>query len=237
MLDLVYPLSPGPLDYSELRYSLRSVEANTGAQRVHFFGGRPDWLKTGLHVKTHQPYDKWTNARIQLRLMLESTEVSDPFWFMNDDFYFLDPVGDAPPIWHGGPFGKWLEDLGPRYTNSQYMKDAKQTISALLGQGVRDPICWSLHTPIPVYKSIMHEALAIDLRHDRKLHLRTLYGNLARDLLEMNGAIMAPYHDVKQTTKPKPGQVYASTSNSTWDKGALGRHIRERFPNPSRWER
>jgi hypothetical protein len=237
-MDHVYPLSPGPLDFDELRYSLRSLEANTSAERVWFLGGKPDWLVTGLHVRTKQPYDKLRNARVQLRAAVEHAEISDPFWLWMDDVYCLEPVGEALPLWHGGDFRQWLVDLGPRFSKTPYMRDANATIKALRTEvdPERAPLCWSLHTPILISKRYMRQALDLDARYDQKLHLRTLYGNMAAGYLAPISE-RSPYHDVKNVAAPVPGQVYASSANATWVRSKLGQAVRAKFPNPSRWER
>jgi hypothetical protein len=233
MYDLVYPLSPGPLDYSELKYSLRSVEKNVPAERVWFLGGKPPWLRTANHLKTRQPYDKMRNARIQLWTAVLSDDISDPFIWMNDDFYIMEPV-DELPMWHGGDWEQWLATLGPRYANSPYLRDAKLTISLLRKELWPNfsPLCWSLHTPILVWKGDMKTALTIDDSCGQKLHLRSLYANLAG--LE---GVQAPCHDVKQNAAVPPGQVYASSANATWPTSQLGKQIRSRFTEKSRWER
>lgn len=235
--DVVYPLNPGPIDFDELRYSLRSLETNTSVERVFFLGGKPKWLRTGLHIKTKQPYDKLRNARVQMRAALESDEVSDPFLWFNDDFYVCEPVSDQIPIWHGGDFQRWLADLGPHFAHTQYMKDARATIRVLrteVDPGL-EPLCWSLHTPILINKRSMRQALDLDARHDQRLHLRTLYGNLAAGWLAPV-AERAPCHDVKGTAAPPPGRIYASTANVSWQTGKLGKHLRAKFTTPSRWE-
>jgi hypothetical protein len=234
VLDLVYPLAPGASDFEELRYSLRSIEANLpGVERVHFFGGKPRWLKTGLHHETKQPNDKWRNARSQMWAAVLNDDLSDPFWWWNDDFHLCERVDDLP-LWHGGDFAEWLSALGPRFASSPYMRDAKLTIDVLrkhLWPGHR-PLCWSLHTPILVHKTEMVDALTIDESYKHKPHLRTLYGNLAA----LQGSC-SPVHDVKGTAAPPPGQVYASSANHTWNSSPLGKSIRARFTEPSRWER
>lgn len=228
MHDLVYPLSPGPLAYDELKYSLRSFETNTNVERVWFLGGRPMWLRTKRHIKTAQPHDKWKNARLQLRAALDSPHISDPFWWMNDDFYLMEPV-DELPLWHGGPYDEWLAKLGPRFAKSRYVTEGRRTISVLKGQGVTEVLGWSLHTPLLVFKDSMHRALELDAEHKQTLHPRTLYANLAG--LE---GLRAPCHDVKGTAAPK--HVYASSSNAGWRASPLGKHIRAKFTEPSRWE-
>jgi hypothetical protein len=238
MHDLVYPLNPGPIDFDELRYSLRSVETNTRVERIFFLGGKPKWLRTGLHIKTKQPYDKLRNARVQLQAALDSTEVSDPFFWMNDDMYLLEDVGEDMPLWHGGSFQRWLADLGPRFNGTEYMRCAQLTIKALRTEADPEiePLSWSLHTPLLVNKRYMQQALDLDARYDQKLHLRTAYGGLAAGWLAPV-AERSPFHDVKGIAAPAPGQVYASSANATWPTSKLGKAVRAKFPKPSCWER
>lgn len=225
-MDAVYPLHPAAGDFDELRYSLRTLEANTRVERVHFFGGKPAWLKTDLHVTTRQRRNKWANARTNLRVALESDAVSDPFVLMNDDFFVLKPV-DPLPMWHGGPITEWVNGVSARYT--EYLKWSWDTYRLLRKLGHEDPLWWDLHTPILVSKEAMHDALILTDRHGGGLHPRTLMANLSG----LQGE-RAPTHDVKG--QAIPGHLYASSSNATWARGPLGRHIRATFRSPSRWE-
>lgn len=231
MRDVVYPLSPGPSDYSELRHSLRTLEANTDVEQVWFIGGKPNWLRSIHHVRTKQPYSKWRNVRINIRTALENDRISDPFWFLNDDQYVLAPVGRAFPLWHGGGLLTWLEDLGPRHQHTQYVREGKRTYRVLRTVLDGDPaiLSWSLHTPILIHKDSMLEALALDEKHGGMLHLRTLYANLA----ELKGE-RAPCHDIKSHATPR--YLYASSSNASWQGSPMGREIRKRYATPSRWE-
>jgi hypothetical protein len=162
-----------------------------------------------------------------------NSEISDPFIAMDDDFYVMEPV-DELPMWHGGNWEQWLAALGPRYASSAYLRDAKLTISMLRKQLWHNfnPLCWSLHTPILVWKGDMKTALTIDDSCGQRLHLRSLYGNLAG--LE---GVQADVHDVKQVARVPEGQVYASSANATWPTSQLGKQIRSRFTEKSRWER
>jgi hypothetical protein len=173
------------------------------------------------------------NARIQMWTAVLSDEVSDPFWYFNDDFYVTAPT-DELPLWHGGDWEQWLAALGPRYANSPYLRDAKLTISLLRKELWSNfkPLCWSLHTPLIIHKSWMKDALTIDDSCGQRLHLRSLYGNLAG--LE---GVQAPCHDVKQTAAIPEGQIYASSANVTWPTSQLGKQVRSMLTEKSRWER
>lgn len=228
MYDAVYRLHPAVSEFNELRYSLRTLQANTPIQRVHFFGGKPRWLKTDLHTTTRQRGDKWANSRVNLLASLDSDEVSDPFILMDDDFYILKPV-DPLPVWHGGPVRQWLADLGARYANHKYVRWGYRTDAVLKKLGYDSPLWFDLHTPLLVHKDAMREALRIDEKHSGTLHPRTLYGNIAG-----LKAVRAPVHDVK--VRAVPGTIYASSANATWERSPLGQHIRAKFTKPSRWE-
>ena len=229
MHDCVYPLSPGTLDFDELRYSLRSVETNTGAERVWFIGGKPKWLKTANHIPTKQPHSKWRNARINMRAAVDCDEISDPYWHFNDDFYVLKDVGTELPLWHGGSYLKWLADLGSRYARSTYVREGQETVRVLQRREIADPLCWSLHVPLLIYKEPMRRALDLDAKFGFRLHPRTLYANLAG----LEGE-RAPCKDVKGTGVPR--YLYASSSNASWPRSPLGRHVRSMFTEPSRGE-
>jgi hypothetical protein len=161
-----------------------------------------------------------------MKVALESSEVSDPFVWMNDDFYVMKPA-DPMPMWHGGPISDWVNQVSARYT--EYLKWSWNTDRLLRKMGHASPLWWDLHTPLVVHKEAMYDALILADRHDGKVHVRTLAANIAG----LQG-VPAPCHDVKGQAIPR--HLYASSSNSSWKTSQLGRHVRAKFATPSRWE-
>ena len=88
-MDLVYICRSG--DNEELRYSIRSMVANVPHDNLWVVGGKPSWY-IGKHIPVKQSDDKYDNARNNLKAIVESSEISDRFILVNDDFYVTKPI-------------------------------------------------------------------------------------------------------------------------------------------------
>ena len=65
----------------ELRYSLRSIEANMTHGKVWFFCGCPDGIVPDEHVRMVQAgLNKWERVRNTLIRVCKTGGVSDKFW-------------------------------------------------------------------------------------------------------------------------------------------------------------
>jgi hypothetical protein len=167
-MDYVYICRSG--DNEELRYSLRSVAKNAPAGRVWLVGGKPDWY-TGNFIPVQSTSSKYNNARNNLEAIVNSEEISDNFVLMNDDFYFMEKV-DKVEMFHGGR----LIDKITRYRKISPSNGYNQMLIAthrrLVRSGVRDPLDYELHVPMPMDKSGLAKAL------DTRVLWRSSYGNL-----------------------------------------------------------
>lgn len=217
----------------ELRHSLRTVGNLRQVDRVVVSGRHPDWL-SGEVVRVspggHGPskhHSTWAN----LRAACADRRLSDEFVLMNDDFFVLEPV-DAIPVWHTG-----VLSLGrPRTKYHDKRRDA--TVRMLEALAAPGRLCYELHTPMVLHRRLM---LAL-MRHveDRlpagaePVWKRTLYGNIAHP------GVGDLHDDVKvrhPLEVPDDGRVFLSTSDYTWNRGAVGRWVRARYPDPCRFER
>lgn len=175
-MDAVYLSKVG--ENPELRYSLRSLEANVPHDNVWIFGGAPTWLNldTTLHVFSPQQPTPYSSTRKHLKAALENPAVSDPFLLMNDDFYAMQPVGIVPPM-HRGLMSTVLENSR---SLTPWFKGLRDTLQFLDRRGVKEPLSYDLHVPIVVDKREMEEALRLSkgVKTDA-IHLRSIYGNLA----------------------------------------------------------
>lgn len=232
--DFIYLLKDVPSgSYEELRYSLRSVQANAPLGTLWLVGGRPEWSRgTDLgHIHTGQTSVKYLNTRENLRAAVKCEQISDPFILMNDDFFLMKPQKELQML-HGGSFGGWLAALRSRVGRSSYVRGGEETLRLLKQEGLPS-VCWSLHTPLLVYKEPMQDALDLVGDHPKQLHVRTLYGNLA----ELPG-VLATDVKISDRRNEVPGsRLYLSTTDGSFESGRIGRTIREAFPEKSKWER
>lgn len=100
-MKLFYPLQ-AQHDYTELRYSLRSVEKYVPNSEIIIAGDTlPDWVTgiTQIHVKDI-PCKKQLTIR---KKILAALEYSKEIFFLNDDYFFLRPVQpeNFPYYFHG----------------------------------------------------------------------------------------------------------------------------------------
>ena len=217
----VYLVRPGKRN-EELRYSLRSL-ANTPVERVVVVGYCPPSIQPDAYVPTDQKLgDKKTNLRRGYEALVASDAVPEQFSLWWDDIYAMRPVTLAPL--HRGPLRPLLARMRRHSGPTGYWKG----LSAVADLLPDDALAYEpLHAPQPVTKTSVAKALAL---HDSHNGMRTLLGNL-----DQIGGTEHP--NVKNADPEQWGQLdYLSTSDKSFKYRDIGRHIRKRFPDPSRWE-
>lgn len=100
-MELMYPLQ-SQNDYTELRYSLRSLEKHLPKSEVIIVGDTiPEWITgvTQIHVKDI-PGRKQLTIR---KKILSALEYSKEIFFLNDDYFFLQDIdpGNFPYYYFG----------------------------------------------------------------------------------------------------------------------------------------
>lgn len=100
--DIVYFVKSDVFN-EELRYSLRSVEANWPYFRVWFCGGCPDGIKPDIMMRLNQQgLNKWEKVRNSIITVCENNEITEDFWLFNDDFFVMKkPKVDFEPLLDG----------------------------------------------------------------------------------------------------------------------------------------
>ena len=231
MLDVVYILK-NDISSEEIRYSLRSVEENFPHRKVFFFGGRPPMINPDVMVPIHQfGMNKWEKVRNSLIKVCQNDEVTDDFFLFNDDFYILKPVDTENFInFSDGDLEGRAKDIIHRYgKGSQYSTQLLQTATFLKAHG-KPSKSFVLHLPMLINKQ---KALEVLTMKGMPPMFRSLYANMAE----------VPYEtrkDVKiYTNDLTPGEDwdYLSTTDESFRDGEVGKWIRARFPNPSRFEK
>jgi hypothetical protein len=69
---------------------LRSVSENLKFGNVWVVGGKPDWYK-GNHISVAQSGNKYANGRANLRAVVNCSDITDEFVFINDADEFILP--------------------------------------------------------------------------------------------------------------------------------------------------
>ncbi|MFC8332724.1 hypothetical protein [Streptomyces olivaceus] len=228
-LDIVCPLREAA-SHEELRYALRTWEANLPHGRVWLVGHRPRWAINVEHIPNRQNGTKYSNTSRAVEAACLHPDVSEQFIFLNDDFFVLHRL-TALPVYHRGPLRE-VEAYYASRGNGAYLRGLRETRDLLVDRGHEDPLSYELHVPLPVTKTGMLTALDAG-RHLDVLHKRTAYGVLAG----IGGERM---RDVKVLHR-RPGfetrSGFLSTMPDSFAHGAVGSYIRHAYARPSRYER
>ena len=229
-MDVVYPLkAAGDGLYHELKYSLRSL-SNLDHGKVFIVGGRPQWVTNVHFLEKPQLATKYADAGAAIKLACETSEVSDPFILMNDDFFVMERLDKVPEL-NRGRVRDVMQVYRDRFGESSYLTGMQNTLKQLEFWGYEDPLSFELHVPIVVHKRIWLKAREMKV-HVPTWHIRTAYGALAM----MRGETIK---DVKVLARhhPLPDGPFVSTSDETFRYGTAGRLLRRRFPDPSPYEK
>lgn len=229
--DVVYIVRPGDRN-EELRFSLRSL-ANLPHGRVWVAGYMPKWVggATAIPVRFVPRRSRWERSAANLAAACAHPEVAERFVLMHDDFFVMKPLADVPVL-HRGEVERVAEVYGRRGATT-YRGAMLAATKLLNGFGVERPLSYELHAPMVIEKQGMAGVLELVARATNTRvagHVRTLYGNLA----EVGGT---ESHDFKVSHQEWSEEwAFLSTSDHVFGEGAVGRHIRKRFPEPSRYE-
>lgn len=226
-MDVVYIVRPG--DANEmLRYSLRSL-ANLPHRDVYMVGHRPSWVTGVEHVPGNRATSKTQNVHDNVRIACDIGEASDVVVLMNDDFFIVHP---DPPLetWWRRPLIDHIASIRRWSPWRQSLEAARDWLATV---GIPDPLSYELHVPLPMNRRAMASVLD-EVGMFSPLfppQWRTVYGNR----LGLGGT---QHPDVKVGTAGEwdPAWPFLSCSPQSWD-GAVGRHIRAMFPEPSPYER
>ncbi|ROO51457.1 hypothetical protein EDC02_6335 [Micromonospora sp. Llam0] len=231
-MDAVYLVGPAT---DELRYSLRSLHNLGCVDRLVVVGHRPVWCRPDLHIPVQPPrpgkhFSTWAN----LRAAAHHPEVSPQFVLMNDDFFTLHRM-DRPPVWHRGPIAGQVANH--RRSGNRRLLNRRLGVDELLDAiGVPGRLDYELHVPLLVDQAAMRDviALAEQVRTVRMepVGKRTLYGNYAR----IGGDQVEDVKIRDFRAIPSAELPFVSTSDYSFRQGTVGRWIRKRFPDQSRYE-
>ena len=167
-MDLVYICRSG--DNEELRYSLRSAQENASYDNVWLIGGKPGWYSGDFVDVPNSGKNKFENIKTCISIIPKIGSISDDFILMNDDFFFIKKTGTMP-TYHGGLLIdkiKQYQDLGAK----KYATLLSKTYKDLIRQGIKDPLDYDIHLPMPMNKQKLKESI-------KKAYFpRSGYGNI-----------------------------------------------------------
>lgn len=218
----------------ELRYSLRSVEKNCKYRDVWFYGGCPSTLKPDHHIGVVQIQpSKWERVRNMMMLVCQNDQITEDFWLFNDDFFVLKPMPEDMPAYHNGSIYRQIVRVEDRHgmTSNDYTRRLRHLCQTLerAGKGVNN---YGVHKPMLINRKKMLEVLR--LFPDEPMN-RALYGNY----WEVGGVRRKDMKiRVSEYNMAKVDQEwdFVSTSDDSFSTGAVGRYIRSKFNERSRFE-
>jgi hypothetical protein len=233
--DIVIPLRRGAWN-DELRYTLRSIEANVPHHRIVIVGGSPDWLRPAeglIHLPREQTASKWQNSIGNVEHAIKTFQdselpLSPGFLLFNDDFYVMRPI-ERMPVYTQGRLSERIEIYRRKHHTGAYWRGMVETYVRLKQLGFGDPLSYGLHMPLPIYPGVYLDAIAKG-KGIEALHMRTLYGNLAY----LGGEVR---EDVKVHHQPQEAwSTDYLSSNDNMHLNGMEALLRNTFPMPSRYE-
>lgn len=224
--DIIYILKP-EMDTEELKYSLRSVEANFPHKRVWFVGGQPKGLKPDVALPHKQSgANKWEMIRSSMLKAATDPELTDEFFLFNDDFFIMKPFKGKFVNYAEKTLTWRIEDLQKQFPwLNNYGRTLVKAREELKCLGCTE-VNFEVHTPMLFQKALVPTVLKCS-----SPQMRSVYGNV-------NGIQYKDIKDVKiydMETVPTDA-AFISTNDETFQRGKVGAYIRECFPNPSRFE-
>lgn len=220
----------------ELRLSLRSL-GNVPHGTVWVAGFKPRWVTNVEYLPTRQTRVKYVNSTQNLLTACAHPDLSDRFIFMNDDFFILRRMNEIPAL-HRGSASAVVEDYERRFGKrgtGLYRQGMAASVRLLHRWGIANPLSYELHVPMMMHKEGVIEVVKRAHADDRTipaLHKRTLYGNY----FDVGGRRA---NDIKVTDTDRtwqPNQRFVSCGDQAFLNGAIGKRLRDKFPDPSPYE-
>ena len=227
--DVVYLVKDSEYN-GELRYSLRSVCKNFPHRNIWFVGGLPKGIKPDFYQPVKQDgKTKYQNVRKLLEAILSNKHISNNFILFNDDFFVLKPIKKLPVYANGDlhDYIKYVEKVA-NVTHSQYISILNRTIEDLTKARLSiNNYC--LHIPMMINKIEARNVMNVFGRFNRSLYGNYIYyPDYAKQIKDVK------IHN--QIQVPSEDQLFASSSDATFNLGEVGNYIRNKFPDPCEYE-
>lgn len=242
-MDLVIPIRPGHRSGPEpVKWLLRTYYQHWPAiERVFIVGYLPPCLDatTLIHIPTTQASTKFVNIGENLQAAIDSPDLGEEWIWANDDMFLITDYLDPLPLYRRPqPYADVIDGWGATGApdHREYVIGMRRQYEILKDWGHENPHCCELHVPIPINRTHLEAVTRRAWSEYPDLergHFRGIYGGT----LPIGDTV--PLDDVKiRAHNRPPAQIspWVSTSPVSWNVGAVGRWIRERYWRPSRWE-
>ena len=225
--DVVYILKR-ELDTEELKYSLRSVEKNFPINRIWFIGGQPKGFRNVVRLQHEQIGNcKWELIRSSMWKAVNAEDLTEEFFLFNDDFFVMKPVDtDSFINFVDGTLSRRIDELHAGHGMNPYCRTLFKLEQEL--RTMHEPTMnFDVHLPMLMNK----EQVKATLYKCSSPQMRSAIGNL-------NRLPFVVHNDVKvyDLESVPVDETYLSTNDDTFNKGKVGKYIRETFATKSRFE-
>lgn len=231
--DIVYFVKNTPHN-EELKYSLRSVEQNWFYKDVWFYGGCPKDLEPDCYVKAVQNAPtKWENVRNMMLEVCQNDEITEDFWLFNDDFFILRPIKEFEPRYDGTLTNK-IQEIRDKHhgEDSEWSKNLGK-LQKLLKKHGKPEFCYAIHEPMLINRKKMLEVLKMFPNEPMQ---RALYGNWWEIGGEQEADPKYDFPEPKDLPEKLKKHDIVSTSDDSFRSGYIGKWLRDKFQNKSRFE-
>ena len=224
--DIIYILKD-KLDTDELRYSLRSVEANFPYKRVWFVGGQPEGYLPDIRLPHVQVGNcKWELIRSSMWKAVNDERLSDNFFLFNDDFFVMKKVKGKFKNFVDGTLERRIDEIRRGESFNAYCRSLFKLEQELLT--MKEPTMnYDVHLPMLLNK----EQVKATMYKCSSPQMRSAIGNI-------NHLPYIIHNDVKvyDLESVPIDETFLSTNDKTFQNGKVGEYIRETFDKKSRFE-
>ncbi len=241
--DVVYLLGPkGPLDYWELRISLRSVEKFFSTPpRLWVVGYKPRWLNTDTvrFIPNKATFSsKECNIISNLVRAANEFDLTDEFVAMSDDHFFLQPT-----TWNDlRPYHLGAHKRNPRDYRPGYWTNVWRTGEMLRLANKPDFVC-DAHVPYPISKAHVRRLRSFIKPRCTEYTVFSSYfgwtGYQADRLEQLPPGLRADLRhckNVEQIEAKLPGARFGLFGANSGPLEWMRDYFLQMFPEPSRYE-
>lgn len=229
-IDVVYVCKQSP-ENEELRYSLRSLKNLVGIRKVWIYGYKQPWITNVEYVPIVQDgKTKWDNAGKQLRAICENDNITEDFILFNDDFFVCKKTSEIPAFYDrtlSARIGDFLKAYKWNFWTN-YARRLKQAKEEMLRKGYTS-YNFEVHYPMIFNRKKLAEICETYKDYGCK---RSFYGNIYTTQRQQ----VSDCKLYKLDDKPTGKEIFLSSMDSTFNKGEIGKYIRQKFNKPCKYE-
>lgn len=229
--DVVYLLKDTK-ENPELKYSLRSVVENFPFRNVVFAGGKPEDLEPDLYINVAQCMpSKWENTWNNLRSIANDNRITEDFWLFNDDFFVLKPALESMPPSYYGTIDFIVQKTERGFGRPIAWTTRLRHLERNLKKCGKDTLNYAVHKPMLINRKKLAELLG---KFDDEPMIRALYGNYYKigGVDEPDRKVRTMDYDLNKVAR----WDFVSTQDDVFKSGNIGRWLRDKFPEKSRFE-